>query len=156
VNINATLLGQMITFALFVWFTMKFVWPLVSTALEERQAKVADGLAAAERGHRDLELSQTKAKDTLREAREEITRLTDVARSNADQILEQAKVKAAEEAKRTIARSQEEVSRMVLEAKQQLQSEVAALAVLGAERILARSIDASIHNDMLEKLAKEL
>ncbi|MAZ43574.1 MAG: F0F1 ATP synthase subunit B [Legionellales bacterium] len=155
-DINATLLGQMITFLLFIWFTMKFVWPPVVKALEARKNEIAEGLAAAERGHHELSLSQDKAKTALREARDESSKLLEAARAQADKIVEDARAEAQEEAKRIVERAASEVAQMESSAREGLKKQVSSLAVAGAQKILGRTIDAQAHNDILDELVKEL
>lgn len=155
-NINATLLGQMITFMLFAWFTMRFVWPPVTAALAKRQEAIADGLAAAERGHHDLSLAQDKAKDILRSTRLNCEEILSEARSRADNMIDEAKRQAKEEAGRILARSEEEVSQMASDARETLRADVSALVISGAEKIISRHIDAQANADLLEKLIEEL
>jgi F-type H+-transporting ATPase subunit b len=146
----------MITFALFVWFTMKFVWPPVVKALEARKDEIAEGLAAAERGHHELSLSQDKATSLLREAREDSSKLLEAARAQAERVIEEARAEAQEEAKRIVERATNEVSQMESAAREGLQKQVSTLAIVGAQRILGRTIDAAAHNDILDELVKEL
>jgi F-type H+-transporting ATPase subunit b len=155
-NLNLTLFGQMITFALFVWFTMKYVWPPIVQALDERQKKIADGLAAAERGHHDLELAQHKAVDILREARNHASEVLEQANKRADQILEDAKQTARTEGQRLVAAAQSEILREVETAKQELRKQVSVIAMQGAEQILKRNIDAAANQDLLNTLVKSL
>jgi len=156
VNINATLISQMITFGLFVWFTMTFVWPQIITALEERREKIADGLAAAERGQNELLLAQEKATAKLREVKQESATILDNANKRANSMIDDAKHKAREEGDRLLERAQSEIQSEAQAAKTALQSQVATLAVRGAEKILSTEVDAAKHKQLLDELIKEL
>lgn len=155
-SINATLLGQMITFLLFVWFTKKFVWPPLIKALKERETKIADGLAAAERGQ--LELIQAQEEITLlrKQAKEDVANMTLDAQKQADAIVENARHQAREEGQRLILQARAEIEHMVSTAKENLRKQVAGIALLGAEKILGHSIDQKTHDHMLEKLEMEI
>jgi F-type H+-transporting ATPase subunit b len=156
VNINATLLGQMLTFAVLVWFTMKFVWPPIMKALDERQKKIADGLAAAERARQDLANAEKRAAEIERDARAKAQEMLAAADKRAAAIVDEAKVAAKGEADRIVAGAKAEIDQEAQRAKDQLRSQVAALAVAGAQKILAREIDAKAHAEMLAGLEKEL
>ena len=151
-----TLIGQMLSFALFVWFTMRFVWPPLTRAMEERRTRVADGLAAAERGKQELELAHKKSTDELRKAREAGAELRSLAEKQAAQIIEEARL----EANRIIARAREaaekEAAVAVQRAKEALREHVADLAMAGAEQILRREINAKVHAELLTNLKQEL
>lgn len=155
-NITATLIGQMLFFVVFVAFTMKFVWPLITTAMAERQKKIADGLAAADRAAKDLELAQQKASDNLREAKDQAAKIIEMANKRAAEIVEEAKSQARVEGERIVTAARAEVAQEVHRAREELRKQVAALAVAGAEKILAKSVDRQAHTDLLEKLAAEL
>ena len=155
-SITITLLGQMITFALFVWFTMRFVWPPVIKALQERQARIAEGLAAAERGHRDLELAQTSVKKSLKEAKAQCHDLIEEAKKQAQYMLDVAKNQAKEQAEKQKIQAQSEIEVMVQQAKEALCAQVVDIALLGAEKILAKKIDDNTHHDMVDTLIKGL
>ena len=155
-NINLTLIGQMLTFLVLVLFTMKFVWPNVINALNEREKKIADGLAAAERGERELELAQHKATEQLRDAKVEAARIVKQADERAAHMVEDAKEQARNEGKRMIELAEEEIVREKHAAKEALCSEIASLALLGAERILGKKIDGTAHNEMVEQLIAEV
>lgn len=155
-NINATLIAQMITFALFVWFTMRFVWPPLTKMLDERQGKIADGLAAAERGHRELELAQHRITEELREAKLQTNEIIEQAHRRANQIVDEAKAQAVEEGNRLAKLAQEDIAQEVNRAREDLRQQVAALAVAGAERILQREIDTAANETLLKDLVKEL
>jgi F-type H+-transporting ATPase subunit b len=157
VNINLfTLIGQMISFALFVWFTMKYVWPPLMRAMEERRKLIADGLAAGERGHHEFELSQQKATEALREAREHAADMLVEAGKRAGQILDEAKKQAKEEGERLITAMRVEAEHERNAAREQLRQAVAELAVAGAAKILEKEIDAKAHARLLDGVIKEL
>jgi len=156
VNINLTLFGQTIAFAIFVWFCMKFVWPPITAAMQARQKKIAEGLDAAGRAQRDLQLAQEKAAQTLRETKEQAAEILDKANKTANAIVEEAKQQARSEGERLLASAKAEIDVEVNRAKDQLRAQVAALAVAGAEKILESSVDAKAHNDLVAKLASQL
>lgn len=155
-NLNATILGQIIAFFLFVWFCQAYVWPPIVKALEERRKKIAEGLEAASRAEHDLELAQQRAAELLREAKENSAGIIDQANKRANQIIDEAKDKAREEGNRIKAGAQAEIEQQVNQAREQLRQQVAALAVAGAEKILESTVDAKAHGDMLNKLAASL
>ena len=155
-NINLTLFGQMITFILFVWFTRRFVWPPLMKALKDRQAKIADGLAAAERGHAELERAQLEAAEFIKQSKEEASNIVLMAKKQADVIIDTARQQAHEEGQRIILQAHSELDRMVSAAKENLRRQVATLAVLGAEKILERSVDMSTHHQMLDRRGEEI
>ena len=155
-NINLTLVVQMLVFAVFVWFTMKFVWPPLVKALEERQEKIADGLAAAERGRRELELAQHRAKDEMKQAKIHSADIVDKANRRAAQIIDEAKDDARQEAQKLAKIAEEHISQEVNRAKDGLRKQVAALAVAGAEKILVREIDEQANRALLDNLIKEI
>jgi len=156
VNINATLIGQIITFAIFVLFCMKFVWPHLLNAMQEREKKIADGLDAANRAARDLELAQEKAVAQIRESKEKAAEIIELANKRANQIVDEAKEAARSEGDRLVAAAQAEVEQEVNRAKEVLRKQVSELAVAGAAKILGKSVDASAQNELLNKLADEL
>ena len=155
-NLNLTLIGQAIAFAVFVWFCMKYVWPPVMQALQERQKKIADGLDAASRATRDLELAQEKADETLRESKEQAQQILEQANKRANQIVEEARDNARAEGERIIAGARSEIDQEINRAKEELRAQVSLLAVAGAERILESSIDEAKHRELIDKLAAEL
>ncbi len=155
-NINLTLLGQMITFVLFVWITKRYVWPPVIKALKDRQARIADGLAAAEKGHLELGRAQEQIAQMLKETQEEASEIILEARKQADTIVDAARGQAHEAAQRIIAQSHAEVEQMVAHAKEELRKQVAGIALIGAQKILEHSVDLNAHQKMLEKLAQEI
>ncbi|MEQ1600840.1 MAG: F0F1 ATP synthase subunit B [Methylophilaceae bacterium] len=155
-NINATLLAQAIMFGLFVWFTMRFVWPPITSALLVRQKQIADGLAAADRGKHELELAAKKATQELRTAKEKASEIIALADKRASEIIEEAKANAKNEGDRIVAGAKAEIDQEVNRAKEGLRQQVATLAIAGAEKILRREIDAKAHADMLSVIANEL
>lgn len=155
-NINLTLFGQMITFILFVWFTKQFVWPPIVKALKDRQAKIADGLAAAERGHLELQQAQEQARLEIKRSKNEAADIILESKKQADTLLEHARQQAREEGRRIIQQAHAEVAHMVSEAKETLRKQVATIALQAAEKVLAHSIDPALHHKMLEELAQEI
>ncbi len=155
-NINLTLVVQMLVFAVFVWFTMRFVWPPLVKALEERQEKIAEGLAAAERGRRELELAQHRAVDELKQAKVQSAEIVDKANRRAAQIVDEAKEDARQEVQKMAKIADEHIAQEVNRAKDGLRKQVAALAVAGAERILVREIDEQASHALLDNLIKEI
>ncbi|WP_341502562.1 F0F1 ATP synthase subunit B [Gallaecimonas sp. GXIMD4217] len=155
-NINATLLGQLVSFIIFVWFCMKFVWPPLIQAIEERQKKIADGLASADRAEKDLELAQAKAADTMKEAKTDASAIIEQANKRKAQIIEEAQTEAQAEKAKIIAAGHAEVEAERVRAQEELRKQVAALAIAGAEKILERSIDEAAHRDILDKIVAEI
>ncbi len=155
-NINATLIGQAIAFAVFVWFCMKFVWPPLITAMRERSEKIAGGLQQADQAEKDLELARHKAGETLREAKVNAAELIEQANKRAGQIVEEAKEQARAEGERLLAAAQAEVDQELGRAKEALRAQLSVLSVAGAEKILGASVDAEAHSKMLDQLASEL
>ena len=155
-NINLTLIGQMLSFAVFVWFTMRFVWPPLAKAMDERKAKIAEGLAAAERGQHEQELAQRRAKDTLHEAKQVAAEIRAKAEKQALLIIEEAREKAKEEGGRQLAAARTEIEQETTKAREALRARVAELAVLGAERILRKEIDAEAHKDIVDSVAQQI
>lgn len=153
---NATIFGQTIAFLFFVWFCMKYVWPPLMAAIEERQAKIAEGLEASERGEKDLHLAQEKASQYLVEAKAQAAEIIDQANKRHAQIVDSAKDDARSEAAKIKTGADAEIEQEINRAREQLRSQVAGLAVQGAEKILARTIDAELHRDILDKLATEI
>jgi len=156
VNINATLIGQAIWFALFIWITLKYVWPPLQKALADRQAQIVEGLAAAERGKNEQELAAKRSAEALREAKGKAAELVAQAERRAQQIVEEAKGTAKVEADKVVAGAKAEIDQEVERAKQQLRERVAELAVAGAEKILRKEINSSVHADILAALRQDL
>jgi len=155
-NINSTLFFEMIVFAVFVWFTMKFVWEPIVGVLDERKATIADGLAAAEKGLRDQELAADNAVQVIKEAKQEAAEIIAQAKSRDTQMVEEAKGKAVEEADRIIAGAQAEIDQEVNRAKDSLRIQVSELAVSGASKILGKEVDASAHKAALKDLIAQI
>ncbi|MFT2110520.1 F0F1 ATP synthase subunit B [Marinomonas sp. 2405UD68-3] len=155
-TLNLTLVGQAISFAIFVWFCMKFVWPPVIAALEERSKKIADGLEAANRASRDLELAQEQASQALKESKAQAAEIIEQANKRANQIIDEAKEQALTEGQRLQTAAKAEIEQDVMRAKEALRSQVSLLAVTGAEKILGAIVDEKAHSELVEKLAAEL
>lgn len=155
-NINLTLIGQSITFIAFVWFCMKFVWPPVMAALNERKQKIADGLAAAEKGMHDEELAKERAAEVLKEAKAQAQEIISGAEKRASQIVEEAKDTARTEGDRIVAAANAEIEQEVNRARENLRGEVVSLAVAGAGRVLKREIDEKANEDLLKDLVAQL
>lgn len=155
-NLNYTLVGQSIAFLFFVWFCWKFVWPLITNAMAERQKTIADGLAAADRASKDLELAQQKAAHTLGDAKAEAASIVESANKRAAQIVDEAKEQARAEGDRLKAAAQAEIEQESNRAREKLRGEVATLAFAGAEKVLGASVDQSAHKKMIDDLAANL
>lgn len=155
-NITVTLFGQIAAFILLIWFVNKVLWGPLNNLLAERQKKIADGLAAAEKGKHELELSEKRAKETLHTAREQAADILAQAEKRASEIVDEAKNNARNEGERIITAAHAEIGQEVNRAKEQLRGQVAALAVSGASKILSREIDANAHNDLLKDLAAQI
>lgn len=155
-DINATLIGQFITFAVLVWAVMRFVWPPIIKAMEERKARIADGLAAAERGVYELELSQHKSSELLRDAKIQAADILEQANKRAGRIIDEAKERAREEGNRLITLAKAEIDQDRESAKQELRKQLATIAISGAEKILQRHIDTSSDHDLLQQLITEI
>ncbi len=155
-NINATLIGQSIAFIVFVWFCMQYVWPPIMAAIEERQKKIEDGLAASDRAEKDLQLAREKATEQLKEAKSQAAEIIEQAKKRASQIVDEDTQRGREEREKIIAQGHSEIEAERNRAKEELRSQVAALAVAGAEKILERQIDAQAHSDIIDKLVAEL
>lgn len=155
-NINFSLIAQAIMFALFILFTMKLIWPYMLRAIETRQKTIADGLAAAERGHRELEEASQRADQTVAEARGRAADILAQTERRATQLIEEAKSAAKGEGEREKAAAKAEIEQEFARAREQLRDQVAALAVAGAEKILQREVDAKAHSDLLESIRRQL
>jgi F-type H+-transporting ATPase subunit b len=155
-NINLTLIGQLLTFAVFVWFTMKFVWTPIMGALETRKKEIADGLAAAERGQHEQELAKERAKDVLHDAKSQAAEIVAQAQKRAAEIVDEAKGTARTEGERLLTAAQAEIEQETNKAREQLRGKVGELALAGAEKILRKEINADAHKDIVEALAKEV
>ncbi|EAR55049.1 ATP synthase subunit B [Photobacterium sp. SKA34] len=155
-NMNATLLGQAIAFFFFVMFCMKYVWPPIMEAIEERQKKIADGLAAADRAAKDLDLAQANASDQLKEAKRAASELIEQANKRKAQIIDEAKTEAQTEREKILSQGMAEIEAERNRARDELRKQVATLAVIGAEKIIERSIDVDAQTDILNKVTAEL
>jgi F-type H+-transporting ATPase subunit b len=156
VSINATLIVQMIVFGILVWFTMSFVWPPITKALDERAQKISDGLAAADKAKADLASANKKVEEELAKTRTEAaSRLADAER-RGQAMIEEAKAKATEEGNKVIAAAKAEAEQQMIKAREALREQVAALAVKGAEQILRKEVNAGVHADLLNRLKTEL
>lgn len=155
-NINATLFAQLIVFLVLVWFTMKFVWPPIAKALDERAAKIAEGLAAAERGKSDFEQAEKKVAELMAEGRGQVAEMVANAEKRAAAIVEEAKQQASTEAARITAQAKADVEQEMNRAREALREQVASLAVKGAESILRSEVDATKHAALLNALKQEL
>ncbi len=155
-SINATLIGQMITFALLVWFTMKYIWPPLFDSLEERKKKISDGLAAAERGQEEMQLAEKKAKGVLKEAKEQSSEIVNLAQKRANEIVEESKDIAKKEGDRLILAAKAQIEQEKQQAIEGLRKEVAALALRAAEQILSAEIDKAKHQDIVSKVSNQL
>lgn len=155
-NFNATLIGQMIAFVIFVWFCMKYVWPPLMNALDERKKTIADGLAAAERGKHEQELAQERASEVLHEAKQQAQEIISRAEKRASEIVEEAKGDARTEGERLLAAARAEVDQEVNRVKEQLRGQVVSIAIAGAEKVLEREVNEETHNELLTKLAAQI
>ncbi len=155
-SINVTLFVQMIVFAIVIWITMTFIWPLMRGAMDEREQRIADGLMAAERGQSDLLEAGAKAQTIISEARDQAKEIVAQASGRATDIVDDARAGGEAEKRRQLEAAQAEIEAQINRARDQLRSEVAAIAVAGAAKVLAREIDSSTHRDLLDDLASEL
>ncbi len=155
-NLTATMIGQSIAFFVFVWFCMKFIWPPLMQALEERKRVIADGLAAAERGKREQEIGEKKALDTIKKAKQDASEVIALAEKRASEIADEAKLHAKAEAERIVTAARAEIEQEVNRAKEQLRAAVSTLAVTGAARILEKEVDAKAHAQLLDNVMKQL
>ena len=155
-NINATLFIQMVVFGVLVWFTMKFIWPPITKALDERAQKIADGLAAADKAKSELASANARVEQELAQSRNETaSRLADAER-RAQAIIDEAKARATEEGNKIIAAARAEAEQQAVQAREALREQVAVLAVKGAEQILRKEVNAGVHADLLSRLKTEL
>lgn len=155
-NINLTLILQMLVFALLVWGTMKWIWPPILSAMEERERKIADGLAAAEKGEQELADARGKAEAIIREARERANQIIDHAQHRANELVEHAKGAASAEAAHLVHAAQQQIQLDTTRARESLRREVAGIAVRAASKLIAREIDARKHADLLDQLATQI
>lgn len=155
-NINATLFVQALSFAALIWFTVRFVWPMITDAMDERSKRIADGLAAAEAGHQSLQRSATQADEAIAQARGRAAEIVAQAEKRAGQMIEEAKTSAKTEGDRLVAGAKAEIEQEAARAREVLRSQVATLAVAGAEQILKREVDAKAHADLIAAVQKQL
>ena len=155
-DINLTLIGQAIAMTFFVWFCMRFIWPHLIKALEERRTTVAEGIAAGERGQRDLESARQEAQQILSEARTKAVKIVDEANARYNEILGEAKGDAVRERERQVEQAQADIEQAVNRARDELRGQVSAIAMAGAERILKREIDAKAHADLLAEMVAQV
>jgi len=155
-NINFTLISQAIAFSIFIWFTVKYVWPPLLRAIEERQKTIADGLAAGERGRHELELASQRSSDVLKEAKQRASEIILQAEKRATEIVEEAKKTAKEEGDRIVIGAKADIEHEMFSAKEALRQHVAELAIAGAAKILRREVDAKMHARMLDSIEEDL
>ena len=155
-SINVTLFVQMLVFALLVWFTMTYIWPLIIQAMEEREQRIADGLAAAEQGRSDLESAEAKAQTIIAAARDQARDILNKASARATGIVDEARSQGEDEKRKRLESAQAELDVEVNRARDELRNQVAVIAVAGAEKVLAREIDTETHRELLDRLAAEL
>ena len=155
-DINATLFGQTIAMVVFVWFCMKYIWPPILTALEERQKQIEEGLAAADKSQEALEAAQAEAETIVADARQQATGILDQAHARANEIVAEGKDAGVKERERQLAAAKAEIEQETSKAREELRGQVSAIAVASAEKILRREIDSKSHEDILGKLAQEI
>jgi F-type H+-transporting ATPase subunit b len=155
-NINATLIAQLLSFMVFVWFTTKFVWTPIMDALETRKKEIAAGLAAAERGQHEQVLAKERAKDVLHETKAQAAEIVSQAQKRAAEIVDEAKNNARDEGERILTAAQAEIEQEMNRAREHLREKVGELAIAGAEKILKKEINAEAHKDIVEALAQEI
>ena len=155
-NINLTLIVQMIVFVVLIWFTMKFVWPMILGPMEERSKKIAAGLAAADKGQQELAQARDRADAIVREARERAGQIIDQAQHRANDLVEQAKGAATSEGQRLVEGAKQQIALETSHAREELRREVATIAVSAASKVLEREIDPRAHADLISKLAAQI
>ncbi|HUH54914.1 MAG TPA: F0F1 ATP synthase subunit B [Rhodanobacter sp.] len=155
-NFNATLIGEMLSFAILIWFCVHFIWPHITKAIEDRQIKIAEGLGAAERAHAELKSADVKVQAEIKVARQQASEIIDKAQQQANQIIDKARGDAVAEINRLKATAQDDIASMAQRARDQLREQVGALAVQGASKIVQREVDASTHKALLDQLAAEI
>lgn len=155
-NFNATLIGEMLSFAILIWFCVHFIWPHLNKAIEERQIKIADGLSAAERAHAELKNADVKVAAEIKLARQQATEIIDKAQQQGNQIIDKARAEAIVEINRLKVTAQDDIANMAQRARDQLREQVGALAVKGASKIVQREIDPATHKALLDQLATEI
>jgi len=155
-NFNATLIGQSITFIVFVWFCMKYIWPPLMAVLEERNARISEGLAAAEQGQKDLEDAQSKVSESLNDAKQQAQEIINQAQKRANEIVDESKDTAREEAEKIKIAASSDIDQQINSAREQLRKEVSSIALAGAEQILKREVDAKTHAAVLDELVAQI
>lgn len=155
-SINVTLFVQMLVFALLVWFTMTFIWPLIRQAMDERQQQIADGLAAADKGRSNLQAAAAEAEGVIAAAREQARDILNKASARATGIVDEARTQGEDEKRKRLESAQADIDVEVNRARDELRNQVAVIAVAGAEKVLAREIDVDAHRELLDRLAAEL
>lgn len=155
-NVNATLFGQMITFAVLVWAINRFLWGPLTGLMQDRTRRIADGLAAAERGKHAQELAEKRARELLHEAKQQVAEIIAQAQKRAGEIIEEAKIDARKESGRTLIAARAEIDQMINRAREQLRGQVANVAVAGARRILQHEMDAKVHGELLADLVAQI
>jgi F-type H+-transporting ATPase subunit b len=156
VSINVTLFVQMIVFAIVIWITMKYIWPILLDAMDEREQRIADGLTAAEKGQSDLLAAEAEAQKIIAAARDQAKVIVDQAGTRANDIVDEARSDGEAEKRRQLEATQAEIGVEINRARDELRGQVAAIALIGAEKILSREIDSNTHKDLLDGLASEL
>ena len=155
-NFNATLIGQTITFIVFVWVCMKYIWPPLMTILEARTAKISEGLAAAQRGQQDLVDAQAKVSDSLNDAKQQAQEIINQAQKRANEIVDEAKDDARDEAEKIKTAASADIDQQISSAREDLRKEVSSIALAGAEKILTREVDAKAHAAVLDELVAQI
>ena len=155
-NINATLIGQVLVFVILIWFTMRFIWPHIINAVEERQRKIAEGLAFAEKSEKSLADAKSASNELIKEARAQAAKIVEQANRRSNELVDEARGVATAEGQRLVAEARQNVALESTRAREQLRKEVGTIAVAGAGKLLGREIDAKAHADLLEKLALEI
>ena len=155
-NFNATLIGQMVTFGIFVWFCMKYIWPFLISAMEQRNQRISEGLAAAQQGQKDLEEAQTRVSESLNEAKQQAQEIINQAQKRANEIVDEAKDSARDEAEKIKASASADIDQQVNAAREELRKEVSTIALAGASQILQREVDAKAHAKVLDDLVAQI
>ena len=155
-NINLTLFGQTVTFIVFVWFCLKFIWPHIMKAMEDRKTQIAEGLAAGERGRHEQELAEQRAVEVIREAKDQAKEILALAHKRGDEIVEDAKGEGRAEGERMLRAAEAEIEQQINQAREKLRNDVVALAIQGAQQVLGSAVDEKAHTEQLNRLATQL